>query len=59
MKQALKVVEQIKEQEWIIEHTNNQQAKRQRRKRIETLKKDLKEYCGYKNISYDSLWSHI
>ena len=55
MKQALIVVNKIKELEAIINNTTSIYLKADYRKQINRLKKDLKEYCFYKHFNYNDL----
>lgn len=55
MKQALIVVNKIKDLEKVINNTNSIYLKQDYRKQINRLKKDLKDYCFYKNYNYNDL----
>ncbi len=55
MKQALKVIEEIKSDYRAIEQTKSQYLVNDRLKHIKSLKRDLKEYCSYKGFNYKQL----
>lgn len=55
MKQALKVVEEIKSDYKAIINCSSPYLKKDREKHIRALKSDLKEYCYYKKIDYKKL----
>lgn len=55
MKQALIVVKKIKDLEKVINNTNSIYLKQDYRKQINRLKKDLKDYCFFKNYNYNDL----
>lgn len=55
MKQALIVVNKIKDLEIAINKTTSIYLKQDYRKQINRLKKDLKDYCFYKNYNYNDL----
>lgn len=55
MRQALKVIEQIKADYKALETTKSQHLINDRLKHINALKRDLKEYCKYKGYNYDKL----
>ncbi len=52
MKQAKDIKREIKELEAAIKKTDSPYLKRDYRKKINSLKEDLKDYCYFKNISY-------
>ena len=55
MKQAMIVVNKIKNLELAITKTTSNHLKQDYRKNINRLKKDLKDYCFYKNYNYCDL----
>ncbi len=55
MKQAQELANKIKAMERICSNSNNLYLKRDLRKRINRDKKELKEYCSFKNINYYNL----
>ena len=55
MKQALIVVNKIKKLETIINNTSSNYLKADYRKQINSLKKDLKDYCFFKHFNYNDL----
>ena len=55
MKQALIVVNKIKDLETAINKTTSIYLKQDYRKAINRLKKDLKDYCYFKNYNYSDL----
>lgn len=55
MKQALKVIDEIKADYKAIEATKSQYIINDRLKHIKRLKNELKYYCSYKGINYDEL----
>ena len=59
MKQALKVIEEIKADYRAIEHTKSQNLINDKLKHIKALKRDLKEYCDYKGYNYDQLIKEV
>lgn len=59
MKQALKLINEIKADYKAIETTKSQYIINDRLKHIKALKRDLKEYCGYKGYDYKELEKSI
>lgn len=59
MKQALKVIEGIKADYEVIEHTKSQNLINDKLKHIKALKRDLKEYCEYKGYDYNQLIKEV
>lgn len=55
MKQAIKVIEEIKRMQHAMLVTNSQYMRNDYMKKICKNKKELKEYCFYKNINYIQL----
>lgn len=55
MKQALKVIEQIKAEKKAVESSSSQYLINDRLKHIKALKRDLKEYCSYKGYNYKEI----
>lgn len=55
MKQALAVIQEIQRYYSAIGRTQSTYLKRDYLKKIGSLKRDLKEYCGYKNLNYSQL----
>lgn len=55
MKQALVVVKEIQRLYAACEKTKSQYLRNDYCKQLKVLKRDLKEYCGYKNIDYNKM----
>lgn len=55
MKQALKVLEEIKRLKVAIENTKSAKLKKDYGKGIENLTADLKEYCSYKKLNFNEI----
>lgn len=55
MKQAMVVINEIKRLYAACIKSESNYLKTDYSKQIKKLKKDLKEYCGYKNLNYDKL----
>lgn len=55
MKQAIKVINEIKRLCIACNKTNSRYLITDYTKQIKALKKDLREYCGYKGYSYNAL----
>lgn len=55
MKQALIVIEELKRLYAACIKSESKYLKTDYGKQIKKLKKDLKEYCGYKKIDYEKL----
>ena len=55
MKQALKVINEIKADYKAIEKSKSKYLINDRLKHIKSLKRDLKEYCGYKGYDYNDI----
>lgn len=55
MKQALKVIDEIKADYKAIEQSKSPYLINDRLKHINALKRDLKEYCKYRGYNYNEL----
>ncbi len=55
MKQALKVIDEIKADYKAIEQSKSKYLINDKQKHIKRLKRELREYCGYKNLNYNEL----
>lgn len=55
MKQALIVIDEIKRYYSSCLNSNSSYLKRDYEKKIKSLKRDLKEYCFYKNYNYKKI----
>jgi hypothetical protein len=55
MKQALIVADEIYRMQKAMHITKSEYLKRDYAKNIKLLKKELKEYCGYKGLEYDKI----
>jgi phage host-nuclease inhibitor protein Gam len=55
IKQAKDIKREIRELEAAIKKTDSPHLKRDYRKKINSLKEDLKDYCYFKNISYQEV----
>ena len=55
MKQALKVIEEIKADYKAINNSKSKFLINDKMKHIKRLKRELREYCGYKNLNYKEL----
>lgn len=59
MKQALKVINEIKADYKAINNSKSKYLIRDKMKRIKRLKHELREYCGYENINYNELIKEV
>ena len=55
MKQALKVIEEIKADYKAINNSKSKYLINDKMKHVKRLKRELIEYCGYKNLNYNEL----
>ena len=55
MKAVNKLIDEIKEHSNAIEVASSIYLKRDREKKIKSLKRDLKEYCSYKGYNYKQI----
>lgn len=55
MKAAMRQVAEIKRVEEALQKTESKYLKRDYEKYLDTLKSDLKEYCGYRGIDYNKI----
>lgn len=55
MKQAMVVIKEIRRLYYGCMVTQSPYLKNDYKKKIRALKRDLKEYCGYKNFNYKQL----
>ena len=59
MKQALKLIDEIKADYKAINNSKSKYLIRDKIKHIKRLKHELREYCGYENINYNELIKRV
>ena len=59
MKQALKLIDEIKADYKAINNSKSKYLINDKLKHIKILKRELREYCGYENINYNELIKEV